>query len=140
MSDKQVIDITEKRELKDAKTVAEQATTDLYNSATYIQELEEQLNDANSKIKHLEELLKNANNVSDLSRKSHAEEIILVELKRMWDAHVSQNIPLDDKDSVKKLEVLVKSLVALKSGQQSKVKKEKSMSVAEALAIVKDVN
>jgi hypothetical protein len=133
---KKIKDFDTYSQLKNSKDIADQATKDLMNTSIYIQKLEKELKEAKDKIVHLEEMLKNSN-VPDLALKPHEEEIISVELKRMYDRHVLNDVPLDEKEDLKKLDTLVKCLVALRGGTIKKDKKEKAMSVDDALKIVK---
>jgi len=131
------LDPEARSELKSTKNILDHSIEDLANTATIIGALRLQLDVANQEIEHLQELLKDSN-VPDLERKSHEEEIIQVELKRLHQTHVINNIPLVDKDDIKKLEILVKSLATIRSGQVPKKKKEEKMSIADALDIMKD--
>jgi hypothetical protein len=72
--------------------------------------------------------------------KSHEEEIIMVELKRMWESHVVQNIPLFEQNDVKKLKILVEALNIIRNGIKDVKKKEKEMSVEDALKLVTAAN
>lgn len=133
-----VLDIEARKELKSTKEVLDISVDNLHNSTHIIDQLNRENLELKEKVAHLEELLKHTSSVPDLERKPHEEEIIQVELKRMWDTHVINNVPLVDKDDVKKLETLVKCLVSLRAGKPVKVKKEKTMSIEDALRIVKD--
>ncbi len=133
---KKIGDITKQQRLRDSKEIADQAVEDLHNTSLYVSKLKDDLADANKKIKHLEDLLNNVP-MDTCALKPHEEEIILVELKRMYDRHVLSDIPLDEKEDLKKLDTLVKCLVALRSTTTKKQKKEKTMSVDEALSLVK---
>jgi hypothetical protein len=127
--------------VKESVEFANKAFESLESQQTYIKELED-------KVKHLESLLKSSNiptiesnspSNSPLSRKSHEEEIIQVEFRRLHHKVVGLNEPLDPRD-LKKFEILVKALVALKSGQikedKSKKSKEKETPVEDLLRIV----
>ena len=129
-----------KSKVRDSVQFANKAFESLESQQKYILELE-------TKVKHLESLLQSANiptiesnspSQSPLSRKSHEEEIIQVEFRRLHNKVVGQNESLDRED-LKKFEILVKALVSLKSGQikeDKSKKKEKEMPVEDLLRIV----
>ena len=131
------LDPEARAELKTTKSIMDHSIEDLANSANIIKALELKLSVAEQEIEHLKELLKNSQ-VPDLARKSHEEELIQVELHRMHQNHVINNIPLTDKDDIKKLEILVKSLATIRHGKPKKEKKEKLPSIEEALEIMKN--
>lgn len=126
-----------KQKAKESIQFANKAFETLESNLAYIKELEE-------KVAHLENLLKTSNtptiesNSSSLSRKSHEEEIIQIEFKRLHDKVVKLNEPLDPKD-LKKFEILVKAIVSIKSGQikeDKTKKKEKEIPIEELLKCV----
>jgi hypothetical protein len=130
-----------REKVKSSVQFANKAFESLESQQNYIKELE-------NKIQHLETLLKTSNiptiesnspSQSPLARKSHEEEIIQVEFRRLHTKVVGQNESLT-RDDLKKFEILVKALVALKSGQikedKSKKSKEKEMPVEDLLRIV----
>jgi len=138
MTKKKVYDLEVRQELKTTKDIMNLAVEDLANTTMSREEFIAENNELKSKIKHLEELLKNSEQVSDITIKSHEEEIIRVELRRMYEAHVLQDIPMIDKDDIKKLKTLIESLAIIKTGQKVKKPKVKEMSVEAALAMVAD--
>lgn len=85
------------------------------------------------RITQLEEMLRNARK---LKPKSIEEELILTELKRMWDVHVVQDIPMMETQDVKKVKILVEALSIVRNGTKEVKKKDKEMSVEEALRLV----
>lgn len=130
-----------KEKVKSSIQFANKAFESLESQQAYIKSLED-------KVAHLESLLKSSNiptiesnspSNSPLSRKSHEEEIIQIEFRRLHDKVVIRNESLD-RDDLKKFEILVKALVSLKSGQikedKSKKSKEKEMPIEDLLKIV----
>lgn len=136
MSDKKVYDIEVRKELKDTKQVMDKAISDLTNVVISKEQLIKENGELKQKIKHLEQLLINSKEIPSLSLNSHEEEIIKVELKRMYDVHVLQNIPLVDKDDIKKLKILVEALSIIKNGKKPVKKKEKEMSLEDAFELM----
>jgi hypothetical protein len=135
MTDKQepkVFDMEVRKELKETKVVADKAVGDLYNVTMSREELIAENLVLKEQVKHLEGLLVHKDSVKDISLKSHEEEIILVEFKRMYDVHVLGNQPLVDTDDIKKLKLLVESLSIIRNGQKPKKVQEKQLSVEEA--------
>jgi hypothetical protein len=123
-----------KQKIVDSVKFANKAFETIEKREAYVKELED-------KIEHLENLLKNSTTtepLSSLARKPHEEEIIQVEMKRMHDRIVLGQESLT-RDDLKKFEILVKCLVAIKNGELKDVKKkgkEKEQSVEELLRLV----
>jgi len=134
-----ILDLEARKELKSNKEVMDIMVEDVSDIAIYAGNLERKVKELEEQIEHLKELLKyKPEEESELDRKPIEEEIITVELKRMWDLHVMKNCPITEKDDIKKLETLVKCLVSLRSGKAPKKKKEKAMSLDDALKIMKE--
>lgn len=138
MAKKKVFDLEARKELKDTKQVMDKAVDDLTNAVVSREQLLLENKVLKEQIEHLEELLLNAKNVPTIELKTHEEEIILVELKRMYDMHVIRNCPLVDKDDIKKLKILVESLSIIRNGRKPAKKKEDEMTIEEALSLVSD--
>jgi hypothetical protein len=138
MTDKKVFDLEIRKELKDTKQIMDKAVEDLTYTVISKEELVKENQELKTKIIHLETLLINSQ-VPDLTPRTPEEEIIKVEIKRMYDAHVTKNIPLVDKDDIKKLKTLVDALAVIRGSQPQKTKKEKEMSIEDALSLVSDM-
>lgn len=131
-----ITNLETRKELKSNKSVMDSMVKDISGSGAEITSLKGEIKSLNDQIKHLEDLLKKKS--SEDGEKPIEEQIIMTELARLHDAHVIRNIPIVEKDDVKKLETLVKCLVSLRAGKVPKKKKEKSMSVEDAMAIMKE--
>lgn len=138
MTDKRVFDLEVRKELKDTKQIMDKAVEDLTLMAFSKEDLIKENQELKDKIKHLEEMLLASKNIPDLAIRSHEEEIVRIELKRMYDVHVLKNIPLVDKDDIKKIKTLIECISIIKNGQKPIVRKEKEMSVEDALAFMRD--
>jgi hypothetical protein len=121
-------------EIKTSQDIMSDTLAGLSDNHRLIQEN----NELKERVKHLEDLLLNSRQLADPNQKSPEEEIVRVELKRMYDVHVLKNIPIVDKEDIKKLKTLIDALAVIKNGQKLPAKKEKDMSVEEALSLVKD--
>jgi hypothetical protein len=93
----------------------------------------ESVEELKQQIARLEELLANARKKN---AKSHEEEIIMAELKRMWTVHVVKDVPMFETNDVKKLKTLVEALNIIRNGFKEVKPKEKDMSVEDALRLV----
>lgn len=134
-----ILDLEARKELKSNKEVMDVMVADVSDIAIYAGNLERKVKELESTIEHLEKLLKDKpEEESELERKPIEEEIIMVELNRMHDLHVMRNCPITEKDDIKKLETLVKCIVSLRTGKTPKKKKEKAMSLDDALKVMKD--
>jgi len=125
------------KDLKSNKQVMDDMISDISGSSAVITSLKGEIRLLNDQVERLEGLLKKKSE-DDEEAKPIEEQIIMTELGRLYDAHVIRNIPIVEKDDVKKLETLVKCLVSLRAGKVPKKKKEKSMSVEDAMAIMKE--
>ena len=125
------------KDLKSNKQVMDDMVSDISGSSALITSLKGEIRLLNDQVERLEGLLKKKSE-DDEEAKPIEEQIIMTELGRLYDAHVIRNIPIVEKDDVKKLETLVKCLVSLRAGKVPKKKKEKSMSVEDAMAIMKE--
>jgi len=133
-----ILDLEVKNSLKSNKEVMD-VISDISDDTIYIGNLERKIKELQSELDSLKIVLdEKLKEGSDLERKPIEEEIIMVELKRMWDLHVMKNCPITEKDDIKKLETLVKCIVSLRSGKPTKKKKEKEMSLDDALKIMKE--
>lgn len=128
-------DLEVREELKSGKAIMGCMVAEISGSSVSIKSLQGEIKALNEHIKHLEDLAKSSDKEDP---KPIEEQIIMTELGRLYDAHVIKNIPIVEKDDVKKLETLVKCLVSLRAGKPAKKKKEKTMSVEDAMAIMKE--
>jgi len=134
---KKILDLEARKELKSNKSVMDKMVSDISGSGTIITGLKGEIKALNDQIAHLESLLKHKpEDVTEI--KPIEEQIIMTELGRLYDAHVVRNIPIVEKEDVKKLETLIKCLVSLRAGKPEKKKKEKSMSVEDAMKMMKE--
>ena len=114
----------------------DEMVADISGSGAKMTALKGEIADLNRQIEHLQGLLKVKDSKED--KKPVEEQIIMTELNRMYDLHVVRNCPIVEKDDIKKLETLVKCIVSLRAGKVPAKKKEKSMSVEDAMAIMKE--
>jgi len=123
--------------LKSNNEVMNDMVSDISGSTKIITGLKGEIKALNDQVLRLEGLLKYKENKKE-DNKPIEEQIIMTELGRLHEAHVIKNIPIVEKDDVKKLETLIKCLVSLRAGKVPAKKKEKSMSVEDAMAIMKE--
>jgi len=115
------------KKIKDTPIKTSEEVLDAIKAETdSVEELKQQ-------IARLEELLSNARKKN---AKSHEEEIIMAELKRMWTVHVVKDVPMFETNDVKKLKTLVEALNIIRNGFKEVKPKEKDMSVEDALRLV----
>jgi len=132
---KNIKDLEMKPKLKDNKSVMDEMVADISGSSMEVKGLKGEIKFLKDQVARLELLVKAKDKEES---KPIEEQIIMTELGRLYDAHVIKNIPIVEKDDVKKLETLVKCLVSLRAGKTPAKKKEKSMSVEDAMAIMKE--
>lgn len=134
---KKKVKLTNIEAIKSGKEVMDEMVADISGSSAQMTSLKGEIADLNRQISHLQGLLK-VKDSKDSDKKPVEEQIIMTELNRMYDLHVVRNCPIVEKDDIKKLETLVKCIVSLRAGKVPAKKKEKSMSVEDAMAIMKE--